>query len=387
MFRKSSPVAKPETPAPTGTTDSVTETAPCEKSLRLRLGLEVIAPVRAAVLAEFKKQATLQGFRKGKAPAELIERQHARAIQDETLHRVTKQALEQAAKEHHLRPVGPFEIRKADFSETDGLLLEATVEVEPSFPLGTYKGIPLTREPLDITSADMEQALASLQESMTQLVPVKPEEAAEAAEPKADAEPKKERQVPALDDELAKDLGYETLEKLKTHVEAKLREQRRAHQADALEAALCDALLARHTFEVPSRLVQHQAERLTRDFKARLLLSGVPEATVSEEAAKFIEQLRTSAARHVKLSFILERIAAQESVTVSQDDLVGRLWKLSQRWKKDPAEVRKMFDAQGLWASAVSSIRHEKTIAWLLAAAITTDAPSVREGVSKRGRE
>ena len=372
MFRKSSPVAKPETPASTGTTASVTEAAPCEKSLRLHLGRETIAPVRAMVLAEFQKQATLQGFRKGKAPAELIERQYAKAIQDETLHRVTKQALEQAAKEHHLKPVGPFEIRKADFSETDGLSLEATVEVEPSFALATCKGIPLTREPLDVTAADMEQALASLQESMAQLVPVKPEGAAE-SEPKAEAEVKKERQVPALDDELAKDLGYETLEKLKTHVEAKLREQKRAHQADALEAALCDALLARHTFEVPSRLVQHQAERLTRDFKARLLLSGVPEATVSEEAAKFIEQLRTSAARHVKLSFILERIAAQESVTVSQDELVGRLWQLSQRWKKDPVEVRKMFDAQGLWASAVSSIRQEETIAWLLAAASITD--------------
>ena len=357
MFRKSAP---PTTPA-SGHKTSVTESAPCEKSLRLHVGREAVAPVRAAVLAEFRKQAALPGFRKGKAPVELIERQYAKAIQDETLHRVTTQAFEQAAKEHHLKPVGPFEVRKADFSETDGLALEATVEVEPSFALGTYTGIPLLPEPLDVSPADMAQALASLQESMAQLVPAKEGEA-------------KERRVPPLDDELAKDLGYETLEKLKGHVEAKLREQKRAHQAEALEAALCDALLARHAFEVPARLVQHQAERLTRDFKARLLLSGVPEAQVNDEAAKFVEQLRTSASRHVKLSFLLERIAAQESITVNQDELVGRLWGLAQRWKKDPAEVRKIFDAQKLWPSAVSSIRQEKTITWLLAAAHRDDA-------------
>ena len=352
MFRKSAP---PTTHA-SSQTISVTDTAPCEKSLRLHVGREAIMPVRAAVLAEFQKQATLPGFRKGKAPAELIERQYAKQVQDETLHRVTKQAFEQAAKDHSLKPVGPFEVRKADFSETDGLSLEATVEVEPSFALAAYKKIPLLPESVEVPPADMEQALASLRESMAQLVPVK-EGAA------------KERQLPPLDDELAKDLGYETLEKLKAHVEAKLCEQKRARAAGALEAALCDELLTRHAFDVPSRLVQHQTERLTRDFKARLLLSGAPEPQVNEEAAKFVEQLRTSAARHVKLAFILDRIAAQESVTVSQDELVGRLWQLAQQWKKDPAEVRKIFDAQGLWPSAVSSIRQEKTMAWLLAAA------------------
>ena len=362
MFKKAPRPAESDTKA------TITETAPCQKSVRLQVASDAIAPVRSAVLAEFQKQAALPGFRKGKAPPALVERQYAKDIQDETLHRVTKQAFERAAKEHDLKPVGPFEVRTATFTETAGLTLEASVEVEPSFALASYKGIPLMQEPAEVTAQDTEKALAALQESMAQLVPAKEGET-------------KERQLPPIDQELAKDLGFESLEKLKAHVEGKLREQKRAAQAQALEVALCDALLKRHAFDVPPRLVSHQTERLTRDFKARLLLSGMPEEQANEKAAQFTDQLRTNAERYVRLAFVLERIAAKESVAVTEDELVGRLWQLSQRWKKDPAEVRKIFDAQGLWSSVVSALRQEKTIALLLSAA------SITNGVSDKRQE
>lgn len=373
MFRKAARPATPtpgSTPPAKGNRASITETAPCQKSLKLHVGQEGLAPIRASVLAEFQRQAVLPGFRKGKAPVDLIQKQYAQNIHEETLSRATKQACEEAVKTYELKPVGPFEISAANFSETDGLTLEARVEVEPAFAVGDYKGIPLKRPPLAVTADERDKALAGLQESMMQLVP-----AGEGKE--------KERRVPALDDELAKDLGFENLEKLNVHVEAKLREQKQAAQTEALESDLCDALLQRHVFEVPPRLVVKQSERLTRDFKVRLLMSGIAEDKVEEEAKKFTDQLRTSAERQVKLAFILDRIATKESVTVTQDELVKRLWELSQRWKKDPAEVRKMFDAQGLWPSVISNIRQEKTMAWLLAAAMVTDAPAPSPSVTE----
>ena len=389
MFRKKS-VEKPTNAA---TKATITDTAPCQKSLRLHVGHEVILPVRTAVLAQFQWEATLPGFRKGKAPADLIERQYAKDIQDETLHRVTQQAIEQAAKAHALKPVGPFEINKADFSEQDGLSLEATVEVEPAFSLAAYKGIPLTQPSVEITAEERQRALTALQESMTQLVPAQappatavggvPPKAAIGGAPASPAtdvaagrqtgEAAKERQRPPLDDELAKDLGFATLAELTSHVEAKLLEQKRTAQRQAMEQALCEELLARHAFEVPPRLVSHQTAQLTRDFKARLVLSGVPEEKLEEETAKFTSELRTSATRHVKLTFILERIAASESIGVTQDELVQRLWQLARRWRKDPAEVRASLDTQGLWPSVVSAIRREKAMAFLMSSAHIED--------------
>ncbi len=350
MFRKT------VQPKPSNDDAVITETAPCQKALRIRVKPAAIAPVRAEVFGEFQRQATLPGFRKGKAPVELVERQFAKSIHDETLHRVTKQTFEQVAKDHHLKPVGPFEVSAADFTDDNGLTLQATVEVEPSFALGTYKGISLTSQPVDVSAQDMEQALVKLQESMSQLEPVGEGET-------------KERRVPARDDELAKDLGFKDLTTLQEHVRAKLLEQKRAAQQQVQEAALCDELLTRHAFNVPPRLVSRQTERLTRDFQVRLLLSGIAEEKLSAETAKFTEQLRTSAERQVKLGFICERIADAESVTVTQDEIVGRLWELSQRWKKDPAEGRKTLDTQHLWPSIISTIRQEKTMALLCSSA------------------
>jgi FKBP-type peptidyl-prolyl cis-trans isomerase (trigger factor) len=339
-----------------GKPPAVTDAAPCQKALKLHVGPEAIAPIRATVLQEFQRQANLPGFRKGKAPVDLVARQFAQNIQEETLQRVSRQAIEQAAKDNQLKPVGPFEISKADYTDK-GLALEATVEVEPEFTLAAYKGIALTRAPLAVSVEEQTKALASLQESMAKMVPGQEGE-------------EKTRHVPALDDELAKDLGLETLEQLKAHVESKLREQKRAAQAEQLDADLCDQLLKRHAFDVPARLVAHQHERLTREFAVRLLMNGVPEEKVQEELKQFTEQLRTSAERHVKLSFVLDRIAAQEKIDVTQDALLSRLWQVAQRWKKDPAEVRKIFDAKGLWPSVISTIRQEQTTHWLLSQAM-----------------
>lgn len=367
--RSSQPIASTPPPRLGGQTADlpvraqITESTPCQKALRLHVRPEAMRPVREAVLTELQRRSVLPGFRRGKAPVALVERQYAQTIREETMRRVTQQALEQAAKDHDLKPVGPFQVTATDFNETEGLRFEASVEVEPSFALGAYHGIPLQPPSTEVLPQEVEKALAALQESMAQLVPSGQGET-------------KERHLPPVDDELAKDMGFERLQQLKEHVEAKLREQKRVARAEALEAAVCQALLERHTFEVPPRLVGHQTERLTRDFTVRLLLSGVSEPQVQEQVTTFTEQLRTSAQQQVKLTFILDRIATQEALTVTEHELLGRLWQVSQRWKKDPAEVRKIFDDKGLWPSVLGAVRREKTIALVIAAAAIGDGPA-----------
>lgn len=357
MFRKS----VPEKQAGNGAV--ITDAAPCQKRLRLHMSVEEIAPIRDNVLKEFQREAALPGFRKGKAPSELIEQKHGPSIQEETLQRATKQAFQKVVKEQGLKPVGPFELSKADYQAQSGLTLEATVEVEPEFTLGAYTGIALLRPSAQVSDAELTESLAKLQESMAQMVPGK------------EGEPK-QKSVPPLDDSLAKDLGFETLAKLREHVQSKLVEQKASEQRQALEAGLYDELIKRHAFEVPPKLVEHQAGKLTSDFKMRLTLSGVPEEKVEEEAGKFTQQLRTNAERLVKLSFILDRIAEAEKIGITQDELVKRLWELSRRWQKDPAQVKQILDEKGLWPSVASAIRQEKTVARLLASAAIADAPA-----------
>lgn len=358
MFGKSKSTTDAETVSKKDSKEvSIKDTGPCQKSVRLFVSLERIQPVREAVLKGFQKEASIPGFRKGKAPANLIEKRYAQNIQEETMQRVMQQSLEQAAKDNDLHPIGPFEVSKADFNETKGLEVEARVEVEPTFKLSEYKKIAITRQPITIGPEDVDKGLEQLQESMAKMVPSeKPDQP-------------KERKVPLIDDELAKDLGFEKLDKLKEHVEQKLREQKKAVQSQALESGIYEELLRRNEFGVPQRLIDNQTERLVQDFKMRLMLSKVPEEKANEEMVKYDQRLRTDAEQMVKIYFILDRIATKESISVTQDEMLAKLWELSERWRKDPAQVRKTLDEQKMWPSIVSNIRREKTVEFLLAQA------------------
>lgn len=343
-----------------GVTATVTEIAPCQQRLRVHLSPEAASPIRAAVLAEFQKASSVPGFRKGKAPEEVVERHYAPQLHHELLQRLTEHACARALEQHRLKPVGPIEVTERHWSETEGLSVEATLEVEPSFALGAYKGIPLPQPSCDVSQEECRQALSALQDSMAQLVPAQEGTA-------------KERRVPPLDDELAKDLGFQDVPKLTAHVEATLRERKRDAARQQVDAALGDALLERHPFEVPPRLVAQQQERLIRDIKVRLLLVGTPEDAVEAEAAKVTAKVRASAERRVKLAFVLDRIAEQERIGVTEQELVERLWQIAKQWKKDPAMVRKVFDERGLWPGVASVVREEKTMAFLRAAATVTN--------------
>ncbi|HBH96374.1 MAG TPA: hypothetical protein DDX89_01095 [Candidatus Omnitrophica bacterium] len=344
-------------------TVAVKQPQPCHYVFTIHLKAQAIQPVREAVIQEVQREATIAGFRKGKAPKELVAQHHPTVIREETLRRLTRQVVEQVATDRKLKPVGPFEVTRVEFDETKGMQLEAQVEVEPEFALGEYRRIPLKTSPLTVTPDEVAQALARLQDSMAQLVPVAGGDA-------------KEKRLPALDDELAKDVGHETLEHLKSHLEAKLREQKQARLQQDLESQVCEALLARHQFDLPQRLVGRQTERLKSEFQARLVLAGTPEEQAQQELIKYEAQVHDNANRHVKLAFILERLARAEGVSVTQDEVVDRLWKLSQRMGKDPAEVRRALDAKGLWPSVLSSILQDKTMKFLL------DSAHVEEVVS-----
>ena len=134
----------------------VKQSAPCQRHMDISLGPDAIRPARERVLKEFQREATIAGFRKGKAPAQLVDRKYGEQIRDEVIRRLTREAFEQTAEEHKFRPVGPFEVMKLDFDQDKGLTLQAQVEVEPEFKLTDYRGIPAKQPALTVTPEERQ---------------------------------------------------------------------------------------------------------------------------------------------------------------------------------------------------------------------------------------
>ena len=339
--------------------------APCQQRLEIDLPPQAVADAYDAVYRQIQREATIAGFRKGKAPRDLLEKHHAQAAREEVLKRLISDGIQQATQERHLHLAGRCDVSQVQLDPATGLQFTAEIEVAPEIPLGAYTGVPLRRPSTAVSDDDVQQALARLQEHHAELVPTGGGE-------------QKEKQLPALDDAFAKDLGMETLEALRVKVRNDLTTHRRQEASRAVQQQLVDALLAQSTFNVPPSLVARQSERLKRHLAARLMTTGLSEEQTKEEMGRLEQELSTNALRQVKIRFLIDRIAEAERITVTQEELVRQLWTLANRTRQDPNTLRRQLDEQGLWDDLAAEIRYEKTMDFLLQAAkIEDDSPVV----------
>ncbi|MEI8064553.1 MAG: trigger factor family protein, partial [Verrucomicrobiota bacterium] len=102
--------------------------APCRKKLRIEVAATRVAGVRAEILQEFRKSATLPGFRPGKAPEPMVEKRYANEINQEVQQRLIPDAYREAVKEQKLRVVGMPNVESVENPPGKALVFTATVD-------------------------------------------------------------------------------------------------------------------------------------------------------------------------------------------------------------------------------------------------------------------
>ncbi len=340
---------------------NATTVAPCRQRLDIELPPQAVSQAYDEVYQRIQREVTLPGFRKGKAPRDLIEQHHGEAAREEVIKRLISDGLQHAAEAQHLRLIGSCRISGVQLDATKGLRFTADIEVAPEITLGNYKALTLRRPSTIVTDDELAAALETLQERHAELVPTGSGE---------EKQPKR----PSLDDAFAKDVGFDTLEQLRQKVRADLTTHREAAGKRAVEQQLFDALLGSVTFDVPPSLVEREAERITQDLAMRLSLRGMKEAEVGSEIKRCERELAANAEQQVKLRFLLDRIGDAERISVTQEDLVARLWQLSQQTHQDPHAVQRRLTEQGLWEGLAAEVRRQKTVDFLMQAAKIEDA-------------
>lgn len=141
----------------------------------------------------------------------------------------------------------------------------------------------------------------------------------------------KRKEVPALDDELAKDVSddFETLEDLKNHIKSTLEKNAEARTKRELRDLALDALIEANPFEVPTSLVERHAEELAADTLGRLPEEAAQRIWASQRQ-RLIEDARPKALKQVRAGLLLEAISQKEDVTVSEEDVDNYLKRLSE---------------------------------------------------------
>lgn len=146
-------------------------------SVKRKVSVEVPAERVSAEIekayAGIQKKATLSGFRKGKAPMQMIKKYYRSAMQDEVMRRLYEQTLFPALEDHKIEPVeAPLIDDIALIEEGTPFKYSALIEIMPQILLQEYKGLEVKKERYSADAKAVEGEIERMRENMAQLVPV-----------------------------------------------------------------------------------------------------------------------------------------------------------------------------------------------------------------------
>jgi len=188
-------------------------------------------------------------------------------------------------------------------------------------------------------------------------------------------------ETPTLDDEFAKSLGVDSVEKMREAIKGRMEQDRATASRLKVKRALLDALNQGHTFELPPTLVDNEFQaiwsQVTKDLE-QSKKTFADEGTTEEKAR---EEYRDIAARRVRLGLLLSEIGTRNEIKIT-DEEVNR--SLLERIRQFPGQEREVYDFYRnnpeMLAELRAPIFEDKVVDYILELAKVTDKPvSVEE--------
>ncbi len=147
--------------------------SPTRAKLTVEVPFEELKPSLDAAYKAIAQQINVPGFRRGKVPPTVIDRQVGRAaVLDQAVNELLPKAYVEALQENSLEPLAQPEIEVTKLDDNDVLEFTAEVDVKPEFTVPAYDGIVAQVEDLEVTDEDVEEQVQALRERFATLVDV-----------------------------------------------------------------------------------------------------------------------------------------------------------------------------------------------------------------------
>jgi trigger factor len=157
---------------------AVENLSPTRAKLTVEVPFEELKPSLDAAYKKIAQQINVPGFRRGKVPPAVIDRQVGRGVVlDEAINEVVPAKYMEALRENELEPLAQPEIEVTKLEDNDTLEFTAEVDVKPQFELPAYEGLEAEVEDVEVTDADVEEQVQALRERFGTLTEVEREAA------------------------------------------------------------------------------------------------------------------------------------------------------------------------------------------------------------------
>lgn len=190
----------------------------------------------------------------------------------------------------------------------------------------------------------------------------------------------KQKATPKLDNDFAKDLGFDSFDVLKARVRESLEKERDQAARAEVEKQVVDGLLAENEFPVPPSMVKRQTEYLLNRQRERITGQGVPAAEADKAVEGMTADATKEAEREVRLAYVLNAVAEAENVTVSDEEISAKIVSILER--SQPQERENLEKAlKGTYRDRIESeVRETKLMAWLIEHAKIKEVKEAKAG-------
>ena len=406
------------------------------------------------VAMDYRRRARIDGFRKGKAPLDIVRQRFAESIGEDVAERLAPKHWQQLREEEGVRAMLPPSLAPVQAAAGQPLRFTITVDVEPEVEIDDNRDFELPRPDTEPNELEIDELLEQVRLQRSTWTPVErgaargdrvrgrihrsalPGYVADAVgetrhdpahDPAPDQDPRAplshdmdfelgdeqawpeltdiltglsagqraafertetdenierqrtyeveveevlERQLPAVDDEWASSLAatLDSVDDLRRRLADQVR-ARKVEQAGHERAnSLLDQLRERYPATLPEAVVEDETRRMARSYANDLARQGVDLEQEHFPWDRVLEELRPQAKKRAHASFLLDRIAREDGVEATAEDLEQALEIMARSRKMNRAKLRRELEREGGLETLRIELRRDRTVQALLAA-------------------
>ncbi len=174
------------------------------------------------------------------------------------------------------------------------------------------------------------------------------------------------RILPEINEEFATSSGFDSLQDFRDFIANQLKSRVEMEIQNSLRKQICQYLMDKADFELPEGAVKSQTHSTLQRQLIQLLQAGIPREKIDENLAKLQAAASEQAKNDLKLSFILNKIADEADLNVTEGEVNSRVAQMAAQYGKRPERLRQELAADGSLQQIAVSIREEKAIDKLL---------------------
>ena len=174
----------------------------------------------------------------------------------------------------------------------------------------------------------------------------------------------KEKELPELNDDFAKDMGLESLDDLKKKIKESLEHEETRRQNGEVEKQIIEHLLDKNKFDVPESIVLQQKKYLIKRMSDYMKSQGANEEFIAKQVESSDKKYGEEAEKNVRLSYILNGICVDEKIEVSDKEMDDEKQKMLDSNPTRKEDVENYFKENK--ANIAASLKEEKIFKFLV---------------------